>query len=170
MGLINASLGGSRIEPWLSAPALRATGGQDAALNALARYATDQVAAGADWAEVWTKWVARVAWGWPMTSRGIPPLLLRDGAMRRALWSDTSNGVCQNWPRSPACSGIAPRVKLTAQQAAQEATLSLGNVDEIDQTWVNGIGAGSGVPRLHATARPAACRRQPDRGQCTEHV
>ena len=34
-------------------------------------------------------------------------------------------------------------VTLTAEQAAQPATLALGNVDEIDQTWVNGRGVGS---------------------------
>jgi sialate O-acetylesterase len=34
-------------------------------------------------------------------------------------------------------------VKLTAAQAAQATTLWLGNVDEVDETWVNGRGVGS---------------------------
>jgi sialate O-acetylesterase len=156
MGLINASWGGSRIEPWLSAPTLRATGGEDGSLDALARYATDQVAAGAAWAEVWTKWWRTL----PGTDNGEP----WNPAVVSAGWRDAPSPLIgyNQWgvPELATFTGMTwyrTTVKLSAQQAAQEATLSLGNVDEIDQTWVNGVGVGSGgrsyaLPRgrLHA--------------------
>jgi sialate O-acetylesterase len=156
MGLINASLGGSRIEPWLSATALRATGGEDAALDALARYATDQVGAAADWAEVWMKWWRAL----PGMTNGEP----WNPAAPTSGWRDAPRPLVgyQQWgvPELATYTGMLwyrTTVKLSAAQAAQQATLSLGNVDEIDQTWVNGIGVGSGgrnytLPRgrLHA--------------------
>jgi len=155
MGLINASLGGSRIEAWMSAPALRATGGQDEALDALAKFATDPVAASADWAQSWTKW-----WRALPGANGEP----WNPAASTSGWRDAPSPLVgyQQWkvPELANFTGMLwyrTTVKLTAQQAAQEATLSLGNVDEIDQTWVNGIGVGSGgrsytLPpgRLHA--------------------
>lgn len=155
MGLINASLGGSRIEAWLSAPALRATGGQDEALDALAKFATDPVAASAEWAGLWTKW-----WH-ALPGANAEPWNPADNSPG---WRDAPSPLIgyQQWkvPELASFTGMLwyrTTVKLTAQQAAQEATLSLGNVDEIDQTWVNGIGAGSGgrsytLPRgrLHA--------------------
>jgi len=155
MGLINASLGGSRIEPWLSATALRATGGEDAALDALARYATDQVAAAADWAQVWMKW-----WRALPGANGEP----WNPAATTSGWRDAPRPLIgyQQWgvPELATFTGMTwyrTTVKLSAAQAAQSATLWLGNVDEIDQTWVNGIGVGSGgrsytLPpgRLHA--------------------
>lgn len=144
MGLINASLGGSRIEPWLSAPALRATGGEDAALDALAKFAMDPVAAGADWAQVWTKW-----WRALPGTNGEPW-----NATSTTGWRDAPRPLIgyQQWnvPELATFTGMLwyrTTVKLSAAQAAQEATLSLGNVDEIDQTWVNGIGVGSGGRR-----------------------
>ena len=47
-------------------------------------------------------------------------------------------------------------VTLTAAQAAQPATLSLGGIDEVDQTWVNGRPIGNtfgwGTPRTYELA------------------
>ena len=44
-------------------------------------------------------------------------------------------------------------VTLTAAQAAQPATLTLGGIDEVDQTWVNGRPIGNtfgwGTPRSY---------------------
>jgi sialate O-acetylesterase len=47
-------------------------------------------------------------------------------------------------------------LRLSAAQAAQDAVLSLGTVDEIDQTWVNGRAVGSaylGAPRDYPLPR-----------------
>ncbi|WP_425524066.1 sugar-binding domain-containing protein, partial [Xanthomonas arboricola] len=48
-------------------------------------------------------------------------------------------------------------VELTPAQAAQDASLLLGPVDELDQTWVNGHGVGSSYgadqPRRYSVPR-----------------
>ncbi|RBK94298.1 9-O-acetylesterase, partial [Xanthomonas oryzae pv. oryzae] len=56
MGLINASWGGSQLQAWIGDKALRAAGDNGPALDVLARYATDPVAAAPRWAALWETW------------------------------------------------------------------------------------------------------------------
>lgn len=143
MGLINASLGGSRIEPWMSAQALRKVGGYDEALDTLAQYAKDPQAAFARWGDIWQKW-----WrSQPQVEKGDEPW--KPGAASVG-WQAAPRTLIdyQQWgvPSLSSFTGMLwyrTTVTLTGQQAAQGATLVLGNVDEIDQTWVNGRGVGS---------------------------
>ncbi|HEY0504773.1 MAG TPA: sialate O-acetylesterase [Lysobacter sp.] len=144
MGLVNAAWGGSRIQAWTSGPALRATNLYNDELDVLALYATDPVGAIARWGDVWTRWwkarpdakVGDEPWSatyvpgrdWrtaprdlgPWEKWGVPELAQFDGM----LWYRTT-------------------VKLTAQQAAQDAVLALAPADEVDMTWVNGVAVGS---------------------------
>lgn len=150
LGLINASLGGSRIEAWLSAAALRkADGDGDAeALNVLAQYARDPGAANAHWGELWAAWWRAL----PVAARAEPatddqPWL--SGASSDG-WRKAPHalGDYQQWglPELASFNGMLwyrTTVRLTAAQAAQAATLWLGNADEIDETWVNGRSVGS---------------------------
>jgi len=143
MGLIQAAWGGSRIEAWTSADALRAQGGMDPALDVLALYARDAAAANARWGVQWQHWWATregaVAddrpWQPGRGGRGwhTAPAML--GAWER--WGvpalSTYNGMV--WYRT--------QVTLTAAQAAQGARLALGPIDETDMTWVNGVAVGS---------------------------
>ena len=147
-GLINASLGGSRIEAWLDAASLRKVGGNDDALDVLSRYATDPQAANAQWGELWAKW-------W----RALPAAAKADPAVSDEPW--LPNASTAGWHQAPHAMGdyqqwglpelarfngmlwYRTSVKLTAAQASQTTTLWLGNVDEVDETWVNGRGVGS---------------------------
>ena len=147
-GLINASLGGSRIEAWLDDASLRKAGGNDEALDVLAQYAHDPLGANAQWGELWAKWWRTL----PDTAKAVP-------AVNDEPWQpDTSTagwreaphamGDYQQWglPELASFNGMLwyrTTVKLTAAQAAQATTLWLGNVDEVDETWVNGRGVGS---------------------------
>ena len=142
MGLIQAAWGGSRIEAWSSADALRAQGGMDPALDLLTLSTRDTAAANAEWGRHWTQW-------W--TSRP-------GAAPEDAPWQPGAGG---DWRDAPATLGAWERwgvpaladyngmvwyrtqFKLTAAQATQGATLELGAVDETDMTWVNGVGVGS---------------------------
>jgi sialate O-acetylesterase len=153
MGLINASLGGSRIEPWLSARALRKVGGYDDALDTLALHAKDPQAGAARWGTLWAKWWSAQ----PQVNKGDEPW--KPGAPD-AGWKDAPKTLVdyQQWgvPELASYTGMLwyrTTVTLTKQQAAQDATLAIGNVDEIDQTWVNGRGVGSssygGGPRIY---------------------
>lgn len=140
IGAIHASWGGTRIRPWMSAAAATASGGAgDAELLAL--YRRDPVAAAARFGELWGSWwrersgdsagaepwrqSARLEW------RPIPSIQPWEG------WNDPAfadfNGFV--WARR--------RVTLTEAEARAGATLSLGVVDDLDTTWVNGVAVGS---------------------------
>lgn len=143
MGLIQAAWGGSRIEAWTSADALRAQGAMDPALDVLALYARDAAAANARWGVQWQHWWATregaVAddrpWQPGRGGRGWQTAPAMLGAWER--WGvpalSTYNGMV--WYRT--------QVTLTAAQAAQGARLALGPIDETDMTWVNGVAVGS---------------------------
>ena len=153
MGLIQAAWGGSRIEAWTSATALRAGGGSDEALDVLALYATDTPAALARWGRHWERW-------WT-TREGATP----GDAPWRAGAADTgwrtapaTLGAWERWgvPALDDYNGMVwyrTQVTLTAAQAARGATLELGPADETDMTWVNGTAVGSrygaGEPRRY---------------------
>ncbi len=143
MGLINASLGGSRIEAWLSAGALRGAGDYGDALDVLAQYAHAPQAASARWGELWDAW-----WNaQPGVAAGDRPWLPQAAAAGwRAAPPQLGNYQAWGVPGLEHFTGMLwyrAKLRLSAAQAAQGATLALGNVDEIDQTWVNGRGVGS---------------------------
>lgn len=139
MGLIHASWGGSKIEPWMSAAALQAAGGYEDKLEMLALQATQPRVAIKKWAQVWEQW-------WATRVPGTQP------------WKDVSAG---QWTKAPAQLshweewGVEPlsafngmvwfkaNVELTASQARQSGTLALGKVDDADISWLNGKAIGS---------------------------
>lgn len=157
IGLINAAWGGSTIEAWIGADALAAAGrAQDVAL--LKTYARDdkmaQAIFGKQWEAWWTRsfenagtpWRDEKAAGWEAV-----PLPMRDWKK----WGDAElaqhNGML--WYRKS--------FELTAEQAKKAAILHLGEIDEIDMTWVNGKplahSFGWGAPRDYAVP-PAMLR------------
>jgi sialate O-acetylesterase len=140
IGAIDASWGGTRIRPWMDEAAARASGGEaDAAL--LARYRRDPVAGARRFGEQWGAWW-RERTG---EAAGQEPWRASDRLQWRPVkaiapweqWGDPEfasfNGHV--WARR--------RVPLTPAEAKGGATLSLGVIDDLDQTWVNGIGVGS---------------------------
>jgi len=143
MGLVEAAWGGSRIQAWTSGPALRALGGYEAELDVLARYAAAPVEAVGAWGELWQQW-----WnGRPGVAADDRPW---DAGTAAGDWRDAPAqlGAWERWgvPELAAFDGMVwyrTTVELDAAQAAQGATLLLGPADEIDMTWVNGVGVGS---------------------------
>ncbi|HET9445781.1 MAG TPA: sialate O-acetylesterase [Steroidobacteraceae bacterium] len=153
MGLIVSAWGGSRIETWMSEAALRAAGRNDDALDVLALYAQRPAAANARWGVMWESWwlqrmqgrresapwAGKLAGTWSVAPRalgyweqwGVPELSSYDGM----LWYRTT-------------------VTLSAQQAQQPAMLSLGRVDEMDQTWINSKPIGSAAGASQADTEP----------------
>jgi sialate O-acetylesterase len=135
LGLIHASWGGSRIEPWMSIAALRAVGGFDVGLDVLENYAHDARAGnqrmGSLW-EIW--WRAHAPVGsapWQASARGDwhdVPEPMRDWK----TWgvAELANHDGMVWFRRKAT--------LSKAQAAGAADLSIGAIDEVDETWVNG--------------------------------
>jgi sialate O-acetylesterase len=136
MGLIHSSWGGSSIETWLSEAGLRALGRFDERLDLLRLYARDSSAGNQSLAKLWEDWWhARAPAGsapWKavaddsMNWRNVPEPM-RDWK----TWgvSELTNHDGMVWFRR--------NIFLTSEQAAGAAALSLGAIDEVDETWVN---------------------------------
>lgn len=138
MGLIHSSWGGARIEPWMSAEALRAAGGYEELLDILELKDKAPQEAIKRWGDLWERWwKARVpSEPWRGAKQGewrTPPRELGHWED----WGDPDladfNGMV--WLRAS--------VNLTAKQARQAAKLALGKIDDADITWVNGRSVGS---------------------------
>lgn len=144
MGLVNAAWGGSRIQAWTSGDALRRTGFYNDELDVLAQYATDEVGAIGRWGDVWAHWWnAR-----PGAKPGDEPFSATYVPGKDWRTAPRDLGAWEKWsvPELAAFDGMVwyrTTVKLTAQQAKQEAVLALAPADEVDMTWVNGVAVGS---------------------------
>ena len=160
VGLVNASWGGTAIEPWIGESGLRSTGGFDARLDLLRIYARDEDAANAGLGRMWEDWWRShgAAAGEPWKPEDAGP------------WIDVPE--LRNWktwgvPELAAHDGMVwyrRSFRLTAEQAARPDTLSLGAIDEVDETWVNGRVIrntfGWGTPRTYRV--PAGTLRAGD--------
>lgn len=140
MGAIDASWGGTRIRPWMDEASVRA-GGAAEDVDLLALYRKDPAAAARRFGEQWGRW-------WRESSgdtKGAEPWQRSDALSWKpfpaiGFWEQWGDPAFENfngnvWARR--------KVVLTPQQAKAGATLSLGIVDDLDQTFVNGVGVGS---------------------------
>lgn len=148
MGLINAAWGGSKIEAWMSAASLRTLGGFDEGLSILSESVTDPWHAVSRQGAAWETW-------WRTRSASEPWAVRAHGEWRKA---PDALGAWEEWgdPRLANYDGMVwfrTNVVLSAAQAAQASTLSLGQVDEVEQTWGNGRPIGPGPERTYRIPR-----------------
>jgi sialate O-acetylesterase len=136
MGLIHSSWGGSSIETWFSEAGLRALGGFDERLDLLRLYARDPAAGNDSLADMWTRWwrAHAPAGSEPWKNAVADPVNWHDVPEPMRDWKtwgvrELANHDGMVWFRRS--------VSLTAEQAAAAASLSLGAIDEVDETWVN---------------------------------
>ncbi|HEX6637291.1 MAG TPA: sialate O-acetylesterase [Steroidobacteraceae bacterium] len=149
-GIIHASWGGSRIEPWMSEAALRRQSGYAPALDLLAEYRADRPRAFRHWGDTWQKW-----WSSQSATGGKRPWLPGD----RGEWQPVPAKLdyWENWgkPALERWDGLVwfrAHATLTAAQARQTARLSMGRIDDVDVTWLNGRAVGNTFglePRLY---------------------
>ena len=135
IGLIVSAWGGSNIRAWLDEAAVRAVGGHDDALEALQLYTQDEPAAQQVFGETWETWWRARSGDAPGTEPWQPDAGADWAAAPAGLgdwtqWDDLRGYTGMVWFRTT--------VSLTAEQAAQGATLHIGAVDEVDETWLNG--------------------------------
>jgi len=138
VGLIDATWGGSVIQDWISREGLTALKTYDEGLSVLADYARSPQAGAARWGGMLDAWAARTephakAWSRPDFDD-------------RAWATLPAENFWENDPSLATFDGtiwLRAEITLTAQQAAQGAVLSLGPVDDIDTTFVNGREVGS---------------------------
>ena len=142
-GMIVSAWGGSKILPWLSEDAIGRLGGFADPLAVLRIWRTDPVAATGRWGEIWQRW-----WSEQTTvPRGNTPWIRarNDAADWRRAPAELTPWESWGVPELANYNGIVwyrASAKLTAAQAKLPATLSLGQVDEVDLTWVNGRAIG----------------------------
>jgi sialate O-acetylesterase len=137
IGLIHASWGGSNIETWISASGLKSVGGFDERLDMLREYAKDPTSATARLGTAWEAWWRKLAPGpegsepWqPSATSGWINTPAKLGDWKRWGVPELSDHDGMVWYRRA--------VSLTAAQVGGAASLSLGGIDEVDETWVNG--------------------------------
>ena len=131
IGLIHASWGGTAIEPWIGSSALNGAGDAEA-LDQLRLFARDEEAANHAFGRTWESWWRQHGEGEPWTTADAGP------------WTEVPS--LTNWKTwgVPELAGLDGMIwfrrtfELTAAQAAQPATLALGGIDEVDETWING--------------------------------
>jgi sialate O-acetylesterase len=141
IGLIAASVGGSTIETWISDQGLRALGRFDAPLDLLSLYARDRAAANLQFGETWQSW-------WSARAPTAPWLAGPPNENWRAVpepMRDWKNWGVSALARHDGMIWYRRHVRLDATQAAQDATLALGRIDDIDETWVNGHPIGTSL-------------------------
>ncbi|MEO6361305.1 MAG: sialate O-acetylesterase [Sphingomicrobium sp.] len=139
IGLIDSTWGGTPIRAWMNEAAVRSTDG-NAMVDLIATFRRDPAQAarkfGEDWGAWWRQQSGDVAGNEPwVTSRRLPWQPVPKMAFFNEWgpdWVDYTGAV---WLRRT--------VTLSAAEAARSATLSLGVLDDMDQTFVNGVGVGS---------------------------
>jgi sialate O-acetylesterase len=137
LGLIHSSWAGSAIESWLGDTALHTLGGFDERLSLLRLYAHDQDAGNRHLADMWESWwrARAPAGSTPWTGTAADSKDWRDVPQPMRDWKTW--GV----PELASHDGMVwfrRTVTLTSEEAARAAELSLGAIDEVDETWVNG--------------------------------
>jgi len=142
-GIISSNWGGSRIEPWMSEAALWTLPDYQQPLELLGEYRANKPVAFSHWGEIWQTWwnEQRAATG------GSQPWAAKS---KDSGWSvaPADLGYWENWnvPELGRYDGMMwfrARVTLDERQAKQVAKLSLGLVDDVDVTWVNGRAVGN---------------------------
>ncbi len=150
-GLIDATWGGTPIDSWRSASAIAADPAMRERIAALATWRADPAAASVAWGRKWTAWWAAKG------GQGEP---WRPGAP--GDWrSVPSFDNWENWGIEALreFNGIVfyrTEVTLTPKQAAQDATLHLGPIDDMDMSWINGVGVGTSTSWDRPRAYPLA--------------
>jgi sialate O-acetylesterase len=140
-GLIDATWGGTAINPWRSELSLAADPAARDGIALLRTYLADPAKAAAEWGASWGEW-------WRSRS---------GDAAGHEPWRGDAPG---NWRQVPAFNfwegwGVPElagyngmlwyrtEVTLTAKQAAQAATLTLGVIDDLDMSFVNDTPVGT---------------------------
>ena len=143
IGLIEDSWGGSILQTWLSTEKVRALGGYEHQLDVMTDYVRSPEVSLKKWMEYTDGW-----WrAHDPASTASPPW--RDPSYDDSTWDQiVPAGDWEGWGVNAlgAFDGIVWMRKsftLTAAEAKGDALLSLGPVDDIDTTWVNGVEVGS---------------------------
>lgn len=137
VGLINSNWGGSASRAWLAPEAIDQLYGKEA-LAQLSLYDRDPLAAARAFAPQWYDWWK--AGGEDRTPWTDSAVLAWKPVPKISFWNEwTGTGLDEN---PVANVWLRKRFTLTKEQAAAGGTLSIGAIDDMDMTWVNGSPVG----------------------------
>ena len=133
VGLIHSNWGGSAARAWFDPQGVEARFGKDAVAQ-LMLYDRDPMAAAQSFAPQWYDWyrqndVNREPWT-------DPDMLEWTDVPQVSFWNEwkgtglDTDPIANVWLRQD--------LTLSAEQAGQDGTLSIGAIDDLDMTWVNG--------------------------------
>jgi sialate O-acetylesterase len=139
IGLIDSTWGGTPIRAWMNEAAVRSTDG-NAVVDLIATFRRDPALAarkfGEDWGSWWRKQSGEAVGSEPwLTGRRLNWQPVPKIAFFNEWGPDWSDFIGAVWLRRT--------ITLTTAEAARGGTLSLGILDDFDQTFVNGVGVGS---------------------------
>jgi sialate O-acetylesterase len=138
IGAIHPSWGGSQLRPWLSPQAGLALYGA-AQMQVLHHYATDPLQAVAGFAPQWAQWYRGAA-------GGTEPWLKPDSLTWQPVPQISGWLAWAGTPLATHATGtvwLRRQIVLTRAQAAAGAVLTLGVLDDLDMTFVNGRAVGN---------------------------
>jgi sialate O-acetylesterase len=138
IGAIDDTWGGTPIRQWMDIASVRA-GGESAMADIVEAYATNPALANKRFAQQWQDWWRAHTGDAP----GKEPWNASDRLSWKPVpsishWDDWGDF----WKKFDGSVWFRKLVTLTAAQAAQDTTLSLGVVDDLDETFVNGVAVG----------------------------
>lgn len=138
VGAIDDSWGGTPIRAWMDEAAVR-TGGNGEAADFVALHRRDAAAATRKFGEQWGAW-------WRAQTGDRPGQEPWNASARLAWEPFPAVGYWDSWgPEWKTFDGAIwarVRVVLTAAQAASPATLAMSAIDDMDETFVNGVAVG----------------------------
>jgi sialate O-acetylesterase len=138
IGAIDDTWGGTPIRAWMDEASVASSGGADVA-RIVDLYRSNPTTAVRQFGEEWGSW-------WRKQTGDKPGEEPWNASSRLSCKPLPSLTYWDNWgPQWKAWIGsiwARDRVSLTAAEAAQPATLSLSAVDDLDQTFVNGVAVG----------------------------
>lgn len=135
IGLINASWGGSAIEPWIGERQLDTLPAYRRQVQLLRQYRTDQRKAELAFADDWVNWWQANSTMGQVWRRG-----MLDG---NAQWQDAPLADWRTYPdpRLKNFTGnlwFSKSFELSEAQSKKAPSFVLGKIDEVDSTWLNG--------------------------------
>lgn len=133
IGLIHSNWGGSAARAWLDPASVKTLYGQ-AALDQLQLYQRDPMAAAQAFVPQWYDW-------WRANDRGREPwknpaTLVWKPVPKISFWNEWKGSGLDSDPTANVW--LRRDFELTAEQAKAGGTLSIGAIDDLDLTWVNG--------------------------------
>jgi sialate O-acetylesterase len=135
IGIVNASWGGSAIQPWISERQLATLPDYKHQVELLQQYRTSKRKAELAFGDDWVKWWLSHSTMGPVWQRGV-----LDG---NSEWQDAPLKDWRSYadPRLKTFTGnlwFSRSFELTEAQSRKGASFVLGKIDEVDTTWVNG--------------------------------